>query len=235
MSYEFTRLEMLIGEVGIEKLSSSTLVVFGIGGVGSYAVEALARSAIGNLILVDFDMISESNINRQIHSLEATVGKNKVDVMKERIESINSNCNVTAVQKIINEENIEEFFRDKKIDFVLDAIDMMRAKISLIEYCYENNLNIISSMGFGNKMNPEMIEIAVGKHFRENKESKHWRNAMYGWYRYDSRFAIPVYRDDEEVERYNIFHASLIVRYSEDGKLYLYDVIDIKKRNEQPD
>lgn len=81
----------------------------------------------------------------------------------------------------------------------------------------------------------EMIEIAVGKHFRENKESKHWRNAMYSWYRYDSRFAIPVYRDDEEVERYNIFHASLIVRYSEDGKLYLYDVIDIKKRNEQPD
>ncbi len=81
----------------------------------------------------------------------------------------------------------------------------------------------------------EMIEIAVGKHFRENKESKHWRKAMYGWYRYDSRFAIPVYRDDEEVERYNIFHASLIVRYSEDGKLYLYDVIDIKKRNEQPD
>ena len=80
-----------------------------------------------------------------------------------------------------------------------------------------------------------MIEIAVGKHFRENKESKHWRNAMYSWYRYDSRFAIPVYRDDEEVERYNIFHASLIVRYSEEGKLYLYDVIDIKKRNEQPD
>ena len=81
---------------------------------------------------------------------------------------------------------------------------------------------------------PEMIEIAVGKHFRENKESKHWRNAMYGWYRHDSRFAIPVYRDDEEVERYNIFHASLIVRYSEDGKLYLYDVIDIKKETSNP-
>ena len=81
---------------------------------------------------------------------------------------------------------------------------------------------------------PEMIEIAVGKHFRENMESKHWRNAMYGWYRYDSRFAIPVYRDDEEVERYNIFHASLIVRYSEDGKLYLYDVIDIKKETSNP-
>ena len=74
-----------------------------------------------------------------------------------------------------------------------------------------------------------------GKHFRENKESKHWRKAMYGWYRYDSRFAIPVYRDDEEVERYNIFHASLIVRYSEDGKLYLYERNRHKKRNEQPE
>ena len=81
---------------------------------------------------------------------------------------------------------------------------------------------------------PEMIEIALGKHFRENKESKHWRNAMYGWYRYDSRFAIPVYRDDEEMERYNIFHASLIVRYSEDGKMYLYDIIDIKKETSNP-
>lgn len=81
---------------------------------------------------------------------------------------------------------------------------------------------------------PEMIEIALGKHFRENKESRHWRNAMYGWYRYDSRFAIPVYRDDEEMERYNIFHASLIVRYSEDGKMYLYDIIDIKKETSNP-
>ena len=80
-----------------------------------------------------------------------------------------------------------------------------------------------------------MIEIAAGKKFTENYKEKHTIDAMYGWYRYDSRFAIPVYRDDEEVERYNIFHASLIVRYSEDGKLYLYDVIDIKKRNEQPD
>ena len=81
---------------------------------------------------------------------------------------------------------------------------------------------------------PEMIEIALGKQFRENKESKHWRNAMYGWYRYDSRFAIPVYRDDEELERYNIFHASLIVRYSEDRKMYLYDIIDIKKETSNP-
>ena len=75
---------------------------------------------------------------------------------------------------------------------------------------------------------PEMIEIALGKYYRENKESKHWRNARYGWYRYNSRFALPVYKDDE-IERYNIFHASLIVRYSEDNRMYLYDIIDIKK------
>lgn len=83
---------------------------------------------------------------------------------------------------------------------------------------------------------PELIEIAVGKYFRKNNEEKHWRNAKYGWYRYDSRFALPVYVESGEIERYNVFHASLIVRHSEDEKLYLYDVIDIKKeRNEQPD
>ena len=76
---------------------------------------------------------------------------------------------------------------------------------------------------------PEMIEIAVGKHYRENMENKHWRNAMYGWYRYDSRFALPVYDDNGEMKRYNIFHASLIVRYAENTKMYLYDILDIKK------
>ena len=81
---------------------------------------------------------------------------------------------------------------------------------------------------------PEMIEIAMNRHYRENKETKHWRNAMYGWYRYDSRFALPVYGTNEEIIRYNIFHASLIVRYSEDRKLYLYDIIDIKKETSNP-
>jgi len=81
---------------------------------------------------------------------------------------------------------------------------------------------------------PELIEIAVGKHFRENKEDKHWRNAKYGWYRYDSRFALPVYGKGGEIERYNVFHASLIVRHSEDEKLYLYDILDIKKETSTP-
>ena len=81
---------------------------------------------------------------------------------------------------------------------------------------------------------PELIEIAVDKHFRENNEDKHWRNAKYGWYRYDSRFALPVYNETGEIERYNVFHASLIVRHSEDGKLYLYDILNIKKETSNP-
>ncbi len=81
---------------------------------------------------------------------------------------------------------------------------------------------------------PEMIEIAVGRHFRENREEKHFRNAKYGWYRYDSRFALPVYNEGGEVERYNVFHASLIVRHDENGRLYLYDIIDIKKETSNP-
>lgn len=159
MSYEFARLEMLIGEEGIEKLKNTEVLVFGIGGVGSYAVESLARSGIGKLILVDFDVISESNINRQIHSLNSTVGKNKVDVMEERIKDINPECEVIKVRKLLDSENIDEFFTEHNISFIIDAIDMMRAKISLIEYCYKNNYPMISSMGFGNKMFPEMVEI----------------------------------------------------------------------------
>lgn len=81
---------------------------------------------------------------------------------------------------------------------------------------------------------PEMVEIAIGKHYRENNEDKHWRNAKYGWYRYDSRFALPVYGEDGEIERYNVFHASLIVRHSEDNKMYLYDILDIKKETSNP-
>ena len=159
MSYEFARLEMLIGESGIQKLQESTVAVFGIGGVGSYSAEALARSAIGKIILVDFDKISESNINRQLHSLRSTIGLNKADVMEKRIKDINPECNVVKEIDLLKGENIREFFEKHKPDFVIDAIDMVKAKALLIEYCIQNNVDIISSMGFGNKMFPEMVEI----------------------------------------------------------------------------
>ena len=159
MSYEFARLEMLIGENGIQKLRESTVAVFGIGGVGSYSAEALARSAVGKIILVDFDKISESNINRQIHSLRSTIGLNKADVMEKRIKDINPECNVIKEIRLLKRENIKDFFEEHKPDFVIDAIDMIKAKAALIEYCAQSGINIISSMGFGNKLFPEMIEI----------------------------------------------------------------------------
>lgn len=173
----FARFSMMVGEDGIEKLNNSRVIVFGVGGVGSYTVEALARSGVGHITMVDFDEISESNINRQLHSLRSTIGKSKVDVMKDRILDINPECEVELVKKLVtddideilgdfeceNEENLKVLDNGKKnckYDFVVDAIDVIGSKVNLIEYCVKNKINIISSMGFGNKMHPEMIEIA---------------------------------------------------------------------------
>ena len=162
MNQMFARFSMLIGEEGIEKLCNSKVIVFGIGGVGSYTVEALARSGVGHITMVDFDEISESNINRQLHSLRSTIGKSKTDVMKERILDINPDCKVELVKRLVYDD-IDEVLGNsgnKKYDFAVDAIDVIGSKVNLIEYCVKNKINIISSMGFGNKMHPEMVEIS---------------------------------------------------------------------------
>jgi len=174
----FARFSMMVGEDGIEKLNNSRVIVFGVGGVGSYTVEALARAGVGHIMMVDFDEISESNINRQLHSLRSTIGKSKVEVMKDRILDINPKCKVELVKKLVTDdideilgdfEKVEILEESKdldnnkkncKYDFVVDAIDVIGSKVNLIEYCVKNKINIISSMGFGNKMHPEMIEIA---------------------------------------------------------------------------
>ena len=155
----FARFSMMVGEDGIEKLRNSRVIMFGVGGVGSYTVEALARSGVGQITMVDFDEISESNINRQLHSLRSTIGKSKIDVMKDRILDINPDCKVELVKRLVYDD-VDEVLGNNKYDFVVDAIDVIGSKINLIEYCVKNNINIISSMGFGNKMHPEMIEIA---------------------------------------------------------------------------
>ena len=155
----FARFSMMVGEDGIEKLRNSRVIVFGVGGVGSYTVEALARSGVGHITMVDFDEISESNINRQLHSLRSTIGKSKIDVMKDRILDINPDCKVELVKRLVYDD-IDEVLGNNKYDFVVDAIDVIGSKINLIEYCVKNNINIISSMGFGNKMHSEMVEIA---------------------------------------------------------------------------
>ena len=155
----FARFSMMVGEEGIEKLGKSRVIIFGVGGVGSYTVEALVRAGVGQITMVDFDEISESNINRQLHSLRSTIGKSKVDVMKDRILDINPDCKVELVKRLVYDD-VDKVLGNNKYDFVVDAIDVIGSKINLIEYCAKNNINIISSMGFGNKMHPEMIEIA---------------------------------------------------------------------------
>ena len=161
MKHLFSRFSMLVGDNAIEKLKNSNIIIFGIGGVGSYTVEALVRSGVGTLTIVDYDEISESNINRQLHALHSTVGMSKAEIMKKRILDINPECNVTLIKELAY-KNIERFLGgNQKYNFVVDAVDVISSKIEIVEYCYKNDINIVSSMGFGNKMHPEMIEIST--------------------------------------------------------------------------
>ena len=155
---KFNRLENLIGSFSLEKLKNSTVLVVGLGGVGGYVVEALARSGIGNLILVDYDKVDITNFNRQIIAVTENIGKYKVDCFKERIENINEECNVISYNLRIDNDNIKDIF-NTKIDFVVDAVDDVRAKVSIINYCLENNIDFISSMGTGNRLDPSKLTI----------------------------------------------------------------------------
>ena len=157
---KFNRLENLIGSFSLEKLKSSTVLIVGLGGVGGYVVEALARSGIGNLILADYDKVDITNFNRQIIAVNDNIGKYKVDCFKERIESINEECNVISYNLKIDNENIKDIF-NTKIDFVVDAVDDVRAKVSIINYCLENNIDFISSMGTGNRLDPSKLTITT--------------------------------------------------------------------------
>ncbi|MFV0504403.1 MAG: ThiF family adenylyltransferase [Lachnospirales bacterium] len=156
--HKFSRTELLIGNEPLEALKEKKIVILGIGGVGSYCTEALARSGIENLILVDDDEICLTNINRQVHALKTTIGKSKVKVMKERILEINPKAKVQCHQTFINKENVQEVI-PLDANFVVDAIDTVSAKISTVLFCKENNINLISSLGTGNKFHPEMFEI----------------------------------------------------------------------------
>lgn len=156
--HSFSRTEQLIGKDNLDKIRKSKIAVVGIGGVGSYSVESLARSGVGKLILVDDDEISLTNINRQIHANTKTIGRPKVEVMKERILDINPQCEVTVFKTFLKEDNISQII-DCDVDYVIDAIDTISSKIDIILWCKEHNINIISSMGTGNKLDPTRFEI----------------------------------------------------------------------------
>lgn len=158
MLYAFSRTERIIGTENLQILKNSKVAIFGIGGVGSYVVEGLARSAIGSFILIDKDEIDITNINRQIHATTKTIGSSKVDVMKQRILDINPNAEVKIFKDLYHAENAEKML-SLDYSYVVDAIDMVSAKVDLIERCYKMCIPIISSMGVGNKLNPTMLEV----------------------------------------------------------------------------
>lgn len=158
MIHEYSRTELLLGEDGLEKLRSASVMVFGVGGVGSHCIEALARSGVGKLILIDNDTVSLTNINRQSIAYHSTVGKYKTKVMKERIRDICPEIQVVTHELFVLPDNLETLFTEK-VDYIIDAIDTVTAKLALVEVAKEKNIPIICSMGTGNKLHPEMFEI----------------------------------------------------------------------------
>ena len=158
MLNEFARTQLLLGKEAMEKLKNSTVAVFGIGGVGTFAVEALARCGVGNFALFDDDKVCLTNINRQIIATRKTIGRKKVEVMAERIKEINPNANVTGYQVFYMPDNADEYDLSA-YDYIVDAVDTVTAKLELIVRAKANNIPIISSMGAGNKLNPTMLEV----------------------------------------------------------------------------
>lgn len=159
MLHQFSRTELAIGPEGLEVMRNSCVAVLGIGGVGSIAAEALARTGVGRLILIDKDVVDITNINRQVHALMSTVGQPKADLMRDRILQINPECDVTSLRMFYTEETYEQLFA-YPLDYVIDASDTISYKIHLIKQCLERKIPVISSMGAANKMDPSKFQVA---------------------------------------------------------------------------
>lgn len=159
MTHEFSRTELLIGVDGLDRLRRATVMVLGVGGVGSHCIEALARSGVGHLILVDNDRVSQTNINRQSIAYQSTVGEYKTKLMRDRIWDINPAADVATYETFVLPENLQDIFV-KKVDYIVDAIDTVTAKLAVVQYAKEHQIPIISCMGTGNKLHPELFEIA---------------------------------------------------------------------------
>lgn len=155
---QFERTHILLGDEGLKKLASKHIFVAGLGGVGSYCVEALARAGIGRLTLVDHDVVAASNINRQLPALLSTVGQAKADLMLARVRDINPDCRVTIIKEFINTENVNQIV-PADADYVVDCIDSLACKVALVAESYQRGLKVASSMGAGNRLNPGAIKI----------------------------------------------------------------------------
>ncbi|WP_219837928.1 ThiF family adenylyltransferase [Paenibacillus sp. R14(2021)] len=159
MLHQFSRTELAIGPEGLELMKKSTVAVLGIGGVGAIAAEALARTGVGRLILIDKDVVDITNINRQVHALTTTVGQPKADLMRDRIKLINPDCDVISLRMFYTEETYEKLF-EYELDYVVDASDTIIYKVHLIKQCLDRKIPIISSMGAANKMDPSRFQVA---------------------------------------------------------------------------
>jgi tRNA A37 threonylcarbamoyladenosine dehydratase len=157
--HQFSRTELAVGPEGLDVLKNSTVAVLGIGGVGSFAAEALARTGIGRIIMIDKDVVDITNINRQLHALLSTVGQPKAELMKERIALINPECDAVALRMFYTEETYEQVFA-YPLDYVVDASDTISYKIHLIKECLARGIPLISCMGAANKMDPTQFKIA---------------------------------------------------------------------------
>lgn len=158
MNQMFNRTLLVLEEDQIIKIQSKTVIVFGLGGVGGYVLEMLTRVGIGKIIIVDYDVVDVTNKNRQIIALDSTIGFSKTVLMEKRARDINPEIEVISINKRLSSDNIELFFTSP-VDYVIDAIDQVSAKLELIKYCCEKKIPIISSMGTGNKLDPKNIEV----------------------------------------------------------------------------
>ena len=154
----FERLELLIGKDNVKKLNNTKVLVIGLGGVGGILAETLVRNGIENITIIDNDTIDITNKNRQIIALDSTIGKNKTEVLKERLLDINSNCHVETISDFIDKDNIDILFKNP-VDYVIDACDTVSTKILLIEECIKRNIKVISSMGMGKKLDLSKLKI----------------------------------------------------------------------------
>lgn len=159
MSNWLEREELLIGKEKVSKLRNATVAIFGCGGVGTYAVEALARTGIGSFVLIDNDVVDITNINRQLIADTTTIGRDKVEAERERILKINPDANVEIYKEFYDEKNAEKLIKED-YTYIVDAIDSVSSKLSLIKEAHNKDIKIISAMGMGNKLNPTMIEVS---------------------------------------------------------------------------
>ena len=159
MDEKFSRTEMLIGNEGMEKLRNAKVAIFGLGGVGSFVCEGLARGGIGNFVLVDYDKVDETNINRQLIATVKTIGKYKVDLMKERILEINPDANIEVYKEFYMADSQTDIIKED-LSYVVDCVDTIMAKIAIVCNCDAIDVPVISSMGTGNKLDPTMFEVA---------------------------------------------------------------------------